>query len=183
MKNSNFVERRKEYRLPFEEKVIFTDGVRSMAAYCANVSRGGVFATSLDPFPIDTQGYLAFFLPGQQTSLCVKAKIVHIVFDRQRCEIECGMGIQFVDLTDSQKSIMNLHILNEQAAYLELKKILSAVRPKSGELNKWLKKIPALRKHDLLGLRYRVNRICTIFEPAADAFAADAEALHEKLSA
>src|SRR5688572_25843424 len=99
MKTAPFIERRKEYRLPFQEKVIFSDGQKSMAAYAANISRGGIFATSLDPFPIDTQGFLAFFLPGQNSSFCVKAKVVHIVFDRQRCEIECGMGFQFLELT------------------------------------------------------------------------------------
>jgi hypothetical protein len=94
------------------------------------------------------------------------------------------MGFQFLDLTDSQKSILNLHILNEQATYLELKKILAEVRPKSAEVNRCLKKIPALKDYDLLRLRYRVNRICTIFEPAPDPFSeVNDEAAEEKLSA
>lgn len=165
---TKFIERRKEYRLPFGEKIIFSDGKKATTSYAANVSRGGLFVVSLDPYPIDTTGYLAFLLPNQPVSVCVKAKVVHIVFDRQRCEIECGMGFQFMDVNESQRSILNLHILNEQATYLELKKLLSEPRPDQIELEKTLRKMPSLARYDLLGLRYKVNRICTIFEPAPE---------------
>lgn len=166
VKEANFVERRKENRLPFKDKVIFTDGHKSATAHSVNISRGGIFAVSMDPYPIDTQVMLAFMLPSQSASFCVKAKVAHIVFDRQRCEVECGMGIMFLDLTDAQKSILNLHILNEQTAYLELKKVLANPKPDPALLQKYLKRIPSLQEPDILGLRYRVNRICTIFEPA-----------------
>ena len=180
MDKSKFVERRREYRLPYDEKVIFTDGDKSATAYAVNVSRGGIFAKTLDPYPIDTTGFLAFFLPNHPQSFCVRAKVAHIVFDRQRCEVECGMGFQFVELDESHKSIMNLHILNEQRNYLELQKILAAERPDRAALAVCLKKMPALARLDLLGLRYRVNRICTIFEPQSDARLDDEDA---KLSA
>lgn len=179
-KERPFTERRKEHRLPFDGKVIFTDGTISGTAYAGNMSRGGVFVASLDPLPIDTQGTLAFFLPSQPHSFCVKAKVAHIVFDRQRCEVDCGMGFQFLELTDSQRSILNLHILNEQTTYLELRKVLASPKPDSTEIARCLKKMPSLSRLDLLGLRYRVNRICTIFEPAPSLPAVDDE---EKISA
>ena len=174
------IERRKEYRLPYDQKIIFTDGESAVAAYAINISRGGIFVTSLDPFPIDTTGFVALLLPNQTHCLSVKAKVAHIVFDRQRCEIECGMGFQFLDLNEQQRSILNLHILNEQATYLELKKLLVTDRPDAQELARCLKRMPSLLKYDLLGLRYKVNRICTIFEPDPSLFA-DSE--NEKQSA
>jgi Tfp pilus assembly protein PilZ len=164
MAQPQFVERRKQYRLPYEEKIVFTDGNRSFTAYASNISRGGVFVTSLDPFPIDTKGHIAFFIPGQDM-LCLKAKVVHIVFDRQRCEVENGMGFMFSELTEQQQEILNNHLQGEQNAYLELKQILSAEHPNNAELVRCLAKLPNLRRHDLLALRYRVNRICTLFEP------------------
>ena len=168
MAETTFVERRKEYRLPYENKMIFTDGEKTLTAYALNISRGGVFVKSLEPFPIDTVGYVAFFLPSHPQSFCVKAKIAHIVFDRQRCEIECGMGFQFMELDESHKSLLNLHMLNEQRSYLELKGILCEPRPDLGEISRRVKNIPHLSLLDLLGLRYRVNRICTLFEPVRD---------------
>jgi len=165
MAQEKFTERRREYRLPYEEKMIFSDGQKAMTGYAVNVSRGGMFMRTLDPFPIDTVGYLAFSLLNHDQSFCMRAKVAHIVFDRQRCEVECGMGIQLMELSESQKSILNLHILNQQKSYIELKKILAAAKPDSALLAVALKKMPTLKNLDLLALRYKVNRICTIFEP------------------
>ena len=170
MAEAQFIERRKQYRLPYQEKIIFTDGKKSSTAYAANISRGGVFVTSLEPFPIDTAIQMAFYLPNSTSCFCVKGKVAHIVFDRQRCEIECGMGFQFQDLNDSQTSIINLHILNEQTAYMDLKKVLAEKKPDSAQIAILLKRLPSLTRHDLLALRYKVNRICTLFEPAPELF-------------
>jgi hypothetical protein len=122
--------------------------------------------TSLNPSPIETVGTLVFMLPNHPTSLCMKVKVAHIVFDRQRCEVECGMGFQFLDVSKSHKSILNLHMLNEQAAYLELREILKDARPDSKSIARVIRRLPWLAGHDLLALRYRVNRICTIFDAA-----------------
>lgn len=166
--STNFIERRKEYRLPYSSKIILCDGGRSATAYAANVSRGGLFIMSLDPFPIDTKLHMVMLLPDHPNSICLRAKVVHIVYDRQRCEVECGMGIQFIELNESHKSILNLHILNEKMAYMELRKLLAPAKPNMAEVIRWVKKLPTLREIDLAALRYRVNRICTIFEPIHD---------------
>lgn len=79
------------------------------------------------------------------------------------------MGFQFLEVSDALRSILNLHILNEQTAYMELKKVLAEQRPDGEEIERSRRKIPSLREPDLLALRYRVNRICTIFEPTPSA--------------
>lgn len=162
--SATFVERRKEYRLPFEDKIIFSDGKRTYTGYALNISRGGLFVTSLDPFPIETHGHIAFFLPQRETCLTFKAKVVHIVFDRQRCEVENGMGFMFMDMTSEQKELIDNHIRADQDCYLELKRLLAADRPDAQQMQEQLQRLPSLRRHDLLALRYRVNRICTLFE-------------------
>lgn len=158
-------ERRKEYRLPYYHKVIYTDGAQSRTAYAGNLSRGGVFVLTLEPLPLNTEVHLAFTLPSQQGSLCVKSKVAHVVYDRVHCEVDCGMGFMFVDMNESQKSVLNVHILNEKVSYQELQKLLAPEKPMIGEVERYLKKVPHLRGLDLLGLRYKVNRICTLFEP------------------
>ena len=165
-KMPDFIERRKQHRLPYEHKIIFTDGKKSFAAYATNISQGGMFVCSLDPFPIDTRGFLNFMLPAEELSLCVPGKVVHVVFDRQRCEVDNGMGFQFSDLSESQQTILNDHMQSDQRAYLELQKILKEERPDAIQIRAWIKKLPHLTHLDLLGLRYKVNRICTIFEPS-----------------
>lgn len=168
MAAEKFIEKRKQYRLPFGTKVIATDGQNSSTAYAANISRGGVFVKSLNPFPINTVCNIGFRLPNQPVTFCVKAKCAHVVFDKQRCEVDNGMGFQFMELTESQKAQINLHILNEKMTYLELKKILLPEKPNMVELERYLEKMPSLHYADLLDLRYKVNRVCTIFEPTEE---------------
>jgi Tfp pilus assembly protein PilZ len=162
--SEQFIERRKEPRLPYSEKIILTDGESCRTAYAANISRGGFFIMSLDSFPIDTFVHLSFFLPHIPASICLKGKTAHIVYDKQRCEIECGMGIEFVNLAESQKAILNTHMLNEQRTYTELQKLFETFPPDPVEVEKCLGTIPSLKRYDLLALRYKVHRICTIFE-------------------
>ena len=162
--SDHFKERRKEPRLPYSEKIILTDGDSCRTAYAANIGRGGFFVMSLEPYPLDTIVHLSFILPHVSNSICLKGKVVHIVYDRQRCEVECGMGIMFLELKEAHKAILNTHILNEQKAYTELKKIFDTFPPDPSEIERCLRSVPALRKLDLLELRYKANRIFTIFE-------------------
>lgn len=168
MKDTKFVERRREYRLPFMEKAIFTDGTKTITAHSGNISRGGLFLLTLDPFPIETEGHLLFMLPGQSDSLCLKAKAVHIVQETKKCEVECGMGFLFTDLTSSARSRLNLYILSEQMAYMELRDLLKVERPDNKLVSKIITKLPWLKGLDLLAMRYRVDRVCAMFEAFAN---------------
>ena len=168
---ANFVERRKESRLPYDQKVILTDGQNTMTGSAMNISRGGVFIKTLDPFPIDTRGHLTFLLPNHTGTLCVAVKVAHVIFDRFRAEIECGMGCEFLDLDASNRTLINLHIMSSQEAYVQLQKILREPRPDFAAIAACVKKLPNLVGMDLAELRYRVDRICTIFEASPDATA------------
>lgn len=117
---------------------------------------------------MDTEGHLVFLLPNHPTSLCIQAKVVHVVVDRQRAEVDCGMGIQFGDLDPTHRSLINLFLMNQQSAYLQLRELLRAPRPDAGAIAECAGKIPLLRGLDLAQLRYKVNRICTIFEASSD---------------
>lgn len=165
MKSNDFVNRRREYRLPYFEKVIFSDGNKHLTAHALNISRGGIFLTTLDAFPIDTNGQLAFVLSSHSRSLCIKTRVAHIVFDKQRGEVECGMGVQFLDPTQAQLNLINLHIFTDQNNYLELRELLNSEKLDWVGINKLRSRLPGLERYDLLGLRYRVNRICTLFDP------------------
>lgn len=164
MSEKKFIERRKEYRLPFTEKAIFTDGKNSITAHSGNLSRGGMFVLTLNPCPIETEGFLYFMLPGQEVSLCIKAKAVHIVQEMKKCEIECGVGLKFMEVSSSQRSRINLYILSEQMAYLEVRDILKSERPDSKLLQKLVSRLPWLQGLDLLAMRYRVDRVCAMFD-------------------
>ena len=167
MDEKQFVNRRREHRLPYFDKVIFSDGKKYMTAHAINVSRGGIFVTTLDSFPIETTGHLAFTLSSHPKSLCAKVRVAHTVYDTQRSEVECGMGLQFLDITQVQLNLVSLHILTDQSHYLELREVLKDEKPDMANIKRLRSKLPGLDHYDLLGLRYRVSRICTLFDQSS----------------
>lgn len=160
----NFVEKRQYHRLPFTKKLLLTDQKKSLVGGALNLSRGGLFLKTLNPFPIDSVGLVSFMLPGQEKSISFKAKVVHLVFDRQRAEVDCGMGIQFVDIELHHQKLLDEFLENEKTAYLALNEVLQNQRPSQAEVNIYLEQLSDLRGLELSELRYRVARICTIFE-------------------
>ncbi|NBX93527.1 MAG: PilZ domain-containing protein [Proteobacteria bacterium] len=162
--DKNFVEKRQFYRLPFGETLLMTDGNKTVVGGSLNISRGGIFLKTLEPLTLDSRGFISFMIPGHPKSLCLKAKVAHLVFDRQRAEVDCGMGLQFLEIDLSQQKLIDDYIDNQQSAYLALQKVVNQRRPSSTEIEYHLKQLSHLREMDLSSLRYRVNRICTIFE-------------------
>lgn len=117
------------------------------------------------------RGTLAFYLPSAKQTLCCKAKVAHVAFNILS-EADCGMGFEFFELNESQRTMLNNHIVNEQQAYLELRELLAVQKPNLTEITKRLRQMQHLETLDLLSLRYRINRICTVFQkprnPAED---------------
>ena len=155
-------ERRRDPRLPYANKVILTDGNRSLVAHAANLSRGGLFLKTMAPLPIDTIANTLFYLPTEKKTLCLEAKIVHVVFDPLG-DSENGMGLQFENLSDKHRTLLSTHFLSEQSTYLELRELLNAPRPNLSQVTACLRQMRHLEELDLLALRYRVERICTLF--------------------
>lgn len=161
---NNFVEKRQYHRLPFTEKLLLTDEKKALVGGALNLSRGGLFLKTLNPFPIDSEGLVSFMLPGQEKSISFRAKVVHLVFDRQRAEVDCGMGLQFVEIEKKHQALLDDFLDKEKTAYLALNEVLKDQHPSYLEINRYLEQLHHLRGTDLSELRYRVARICTIFE-------------------
>lgn len=161
---TTFIEKRRYFRLPFGEALLVTDSQSTVVGGALNISRGGVFLKTLNPLSLDSIGHVSFVLPGSKKSICFKAKVAHLVFDRQRAEVDCGMGLQFVEMDAKNQRILDQYIENEKEAYQALNQILKARRPLATNIDVHLQQLTHLRGLDLSELRYRVARICTIFE-------------------
>lgn len=161
---NNFIEKRKFYRLPFWEPLLITDGKKTVTGGALNMSRGGVFLKTLNTLPLDSMGHITFVIPGHKKSICLKAKVAHLVFDKQRAEVDCGMGIQFVELSNQHQKMIDDFLDAEKDAYLSLAKVLQDRRPSNVDIERHLQQLGYLKGLDLSSLRYKVRRICTIFE-------------------
>lgn len=159
-------EKRKQYRLPYESKILLLTQTKSSVAYASNLSFGGLFISTLNFFPVNQELTLYFTLPNSNTTLSAFGRVAHVVLDREHCEVECGMGIQFNFIKTSHQNLIIAHIEEEKKNYLELKKILDSKRPNQADIDTYVKRLPYLQKYqELLVLTYRVNRIATLFLP------------------
>lgn len=75
----------------------------------ANISEGGLFFERTVPHPKGTIVNLKFTLPNQTEPIMVKGEIVNLPNDAEGL----GMGIKFLDLTETQKKAI-LDYINQQ---------------------------------------------------------------------
>ncbi len=160
-----FVNRRKEPRLPFSQKIICSTQEETKVTYSLNISRGGVFLLSLDPFPVATTIHVAMWLPGHDRAFTCQGWVTHIVFDRLRCEVECGMGVQFQNLNETQSDMLDMFCRQEQDVYARLLELFENKSANRKLILEQAALIPNLRGRELLEIQYRVHRVCTLFEP------------------
>lgn len=157
----SYLEKRKQPRLPFRERVIVTDGTSSQTCFLGNISRGGVFAKSVDIFPLDTPVMVYFFLPKDPVVFASEGKIVHVLYDRQNGDTDCGMGIHF-KLSDSLRERLWAHVDEQITTYLELKTLLDRKDLPVKEIRERAKRLSELDSLELTELKYRVHRVFTI---------------------
>jgi uncharacterized protein (TIGR02266 family) len=76
-------------------------------AYARDISRGGVFLRTEEQQPLRSQLEVVLLPPGAHEGISLMGEVVHIIpRDRNRPEVEPGMGIQFLDMTLAKKAAM-----------------------------------------------------------------------------
>ena len=158
------IEKRAQYRLPFHYPIIVTHPNYSFTGYSSNISKGGIFVSTMLDLPVGDKVKILFKLPEHPTTLCLNAIITHRILEEQKCEIDCGIGLKFDNIPPKQQSLINLHMLNEKEYYFKLHKILSTPLPSLAEIKKWVEKLPHLKHMDIIELKYKVDRVCLVLE-------------------
>jgi uncharacterized protein (TIGR02266 family) len=72
----------------------------------ANLSAGGIYLENTIPHPLGTKVTLRFSIPGDQEKMEVHAEVVGAVAGDE----EFGMGLKFLDLTDSHAARIREYI-------------------------------------------------------------------------
>jgi type IV pilus assembly protein PilZ len=92
-------------------------------AYMLNVSNGGLFVKTEEPFPLDHPVSLRLILPSDKAPLDIEGRVVWINPKGRKNSFPKGMGIQFEKMDDAargkldefvekyQKEIQNYSIL------------------------------------------------------------------------
>jgi len=116
-------EQRTSTRTPTKIEIMFREYGAFVKVYMLNVSKGGIFVKTEDPFPLDYPVNLRLILPSDTTPLEIEGRVVWINPRGRKNAFPKGMGIQFVKMDATaraklddfvkkyQKEIQNYSIL------------------------------------------------------------------------
>lgn len=116
-KVSSGSERRVHPRLPLRMLVQFrSESVDDfMREYAGNISVGGMFIKTAEPFPYGVMIYLQFQLADGQKLIEGLGKVVHV---NPPDHPSPGIGVEFVNLDDASRSLIE-GIIRDRASELE----------------------------------------------------------------
>jgi hypothetical protein len=86
---------RESERFPFREHILI-DGSKPCTS--TDISRGGIYVSAIQYFP--EHSVLDLTIPYNDKKITLKGKV-------QYYQAGIGLGIQFIELTDEQKAIIN----------------------------------------------------------------------------
>lgn len=111
-----FQERRKYFRIKLITKVALIHDNRFHYFYSRDLSVGGIFLETDQPYPIGSQLELELPLPEIADKVRIKGKVMRMVGIEQRSKGNIpGMGIQFTELETSVKAMLADFIARETA--------------------------------------------------------------------
>jgi Tfp pilus assembly protein PilZ len=122
------IPRRKERR-KFPRKGIKVELERGSFSVCftRNISGNGLFAETKKPFPLDSEVFLDFFLPGIRDKFKLKGKVIRRVTEREANKdgYVPGMGIEFIEISQAnQHKIITFAKTEQKRRKVPLKMLL-----------------------------------------------------------
>jgi type IV pilus assembly protein PilZ len=112
MQETNVLEKRLHSRHALRTQVIFEDesGEGFIYFYSTDISLGGVFLESDIPLKIGTRVFLSFALRDGERPIRSIGRVVRIERETAESLYAVGMGVQFVDLPDSSKELIEVYV-------------------------------------------------------------------------
>ncbi len=101
-------DRRKHVRKPVSMQVCYRTLDTFFYDYALNISMGGIFIKTENPLARGSEVEIEFQVPGSPKSFCTTGTVVRVVFPQSDLPEPAGMGIEFKQLTDDDKDIINL---------------------------------------------------------------------------
>ena len=99
-------------RVSIYTKALLKVNNQVIKAYIHDLSDGGIFVESRDPFDIGTAVDLEFTLTGRDEPVKAKGEVKWAIDDRTKCSIDSvpGMGIQFLEISSESKKMISDYV-------------------------------------------------------------------------
>jgi uncharacterized protein (TIGR02266 family) len=105
---------RTSQRTPTKIEVMFREYGAFVKAYMLNVSNGGLFVKTEEPFPLDHPVSLRLILPSDSTPLDIEGRVVWINPKGRKNSFPKGMGIQFEKMDEAARNKLNEFVAKYQ---------------------------------------------------------------------
>jgi len=114
-------EKRKTARAPVSVRIDYSTVDQIFWDFARNINEGGLFVESNRPLDVGTRVHLKFYLPGLKEPIETSGEVVWVNVSQPSSETseekpihgkmdstqKPGMGIQFIDLKESDKAAIN----------------------------------------------------------------------------
>ena len=103
--SENNPEKRSHPRVPMMVKVVDQETGEAKDYFSREISCGGIFIESHNPYKAGKKVTLEFQVPGTESRLKVSAKVIHVVSESKKDRV-AGFGLRFLDMDGySEKTI------------------------------------------------------------------------------
>lgn len=116
MNNPERKERRKFPRKEIKVELNCLEGGSFSTCFTQNISANGLFAESNKPFPLGSDVYLDFFLPGIRDKFKLKGQVIRRITEKQAKKdgYVPGTGIEFIEISQSNQDEINKFVKKSQ---------------------------------------------------------------------
>ena len=157
-------ENRRSYRLPFRTKFVVGTESRVITGNAINISAGGIFVMTLDPFPRETICRCVFQLEPRSPPISCESIVKRVIASTGGLEETPGMGMNFTE-TGNNNLVRIKSFMEENKKNFELAStILSSGEPDLVSLEPLVRQMHLPPHLDLGELRFYVERILRTVE-------------------
>jgi uncharacterized protein (TIGR02266 family) len=104
-------ERRQHQRVPTKVLIKYSNADQFFTDYIQNISRGGIFVPTHNPFPEGTRLSITFSLPYCDPSITTEGVVIRNIHAAPGDDISpSGMGIQFDALDEEAQKLIDAYI-------------------------------------------------------------------------
>lgn len=112
-------ERRAHQRLPLKASVTWNSETNFYTGFTDDISEGGIFVATYSVASRGAQIMLEFTLPDDKERICVLAEVRWLREYNPASDVNPGMGLEFVNLSDEDKQRIQAFIKNRETLFYD----------------------------------------------------------------
>jgi len=160
------IENRRNYRIPFREKFVFSTPIGVFAGNGVNVSKGGAFVSLLENPQIKTglKCRTLFKLTPGSKPISLDATVKRVIATSTNPETVPGLAFEFENITPDVQSMIDNYLEESRKNFEVIATILASGEPDLLTLEPLLGTVQVPPFADLGELRFHVERILKSIE-------------------